>query len=130
MVVVAAVAALLVALLIDGCMSEHAKTASATVAKVAGRPAAPRVPAPAPASKQVFTPPAHPVAPSAIKPSLSFKAGPLASSRPALVYVVRPGDTLARIARLHQTTAKVLKAINGLHNDRVAVGAKLKLPST
>jgi LysM repeat protein len=128
-VVVAAVVVLLVALLIEGCRSEHAVTASSTTAEIAGLPAAPPVPVPAPPSKQVFTPLAPPVTPSAIEPSLSLKAGLLASSRPALVYVVRSGDTLVRIARLHQTTARVLKAINSLGSDKVAVGAKLKLPS-
>lgn len=51
-----------------------------------------------------------------------------AGSQPELIYVVKPGDTLIRIARLHRTTVKTLKAVNGLGSDTLAVGAKLKLP--
>lgn len=126
---VAAVVALLVALLIEGCVSEHAKTASATAAEIAGLRAVPPVAAPVPAAKQLATPPPHPVASSASAPSLSRRAAPPTGSRPAPVYVVKSGDTLIGIARLHHTTATVLKAINGLDGDLIVVGARLKLPS-
>jgi LysM repeat protein len=46
-----------------------------------------------------------------------------------MVYVVKRGDTLSRIARAHGTTVKALKAANGLEGDRIDAGQKLKLPS-
>jgi LysM repeat protein len=42
--------------------------------------------------------------------------------------VVKSGDTLTRIAKVHGTTVKALKSANGLENDRLIVGAKLKIP--
>jgi peptidoglycan endopeptidase LytE len=66
------------------------------------------------------------VLPSAISAALKTVTPP-AISGPATLYVVKPGDTLARIAKLHQTTVKTLKAVNGLNGDTIAVGTKLKL---
>jgi len=43
-------------------------------------------------------------------------------------YVVKPGDTLNRIAHAHGTTVRAIKAANGLTNDRIVVGHSLKLP--
>jgi LysM repeat protein len=43
--------------------------------------------------------------------------------------VVKSGDNLTRIAKAHGTTVKALKAANGLENDRIVVGAKLKIPT-
>ena len=45
-------------------------------------------------------------------------------------YVVKSGDTLARIARTHGTTVQAIKAANGLTSDRIAVGRSLKLPES
>jgi LysM repeat protein len=36
---------------------------------------------------------------------------------------------LTHIAKAHGTTVKALKAANGLENDRIVVGAKLKIPT-
>jgi len=46
------------------------------------------------------------------------------------IYVVKHGDTLARIARAHGTTVKALKNANQLANDHIFVGEKLKLSQT
>jgi LysM repeat protein len=46
------------------------------------------------------------------------------------VYVVKSGDTLARIAKIHGTTVKVLKTANHLKSDRILVGEKLKMSPT
>jgi LysM repeat protein len=43
-------------------------------------------------------------------------------------YVIKPGDTLTHIAKAHGTTVKALKAANSLANDRIVVGARLKIP--
>ncbi len=50
------------------------------------------------------------------------------ASRAETLYVVKSGDTLTRIARVHGTTVKALKSANSLDGDRLIVGAKLKIP--
>jgi len=42
--------------------------------------------------------------------------------------VVKSGDTLTRIAKTHGTTIQAIEAANGLTDDRILVGAKLKIP--
>ena len=44
------------------------------------------------------------------------------------VYVVKSGDTLSRIAKAHRTTVEAIEAANGLNDDLILVGAKLKIP--
>lgn len=46
-----------------------------------------------------------------------------------IVYVVKAGDTLAKIARAHGVTLKELKAANGLKTDAIKAGQKLKVPA-
>jgi LysM repeat protein len=46
----------------------------------------------------------------------------------AKTYKVRPGDTLEKIARLHQTTAEKIRKLNSLEQDLIVVGQELKLP--
>ncbi len=48
---------------------------------------------------------------------------------PGNVYVVKPGDTLAVIARRIGSTSAELKRYNNLRSDYVQVGQELKLPS-
>lgn len=64
------------------------------------------------------------------------KAAPAlgSSSRPtksvvttAPTHTVKPGDTLAKIARLHHTSAAHLKALNGLNSNTIHVGMVLRL---
>jgi LysM repeat protein len=45
------------------------------------------------------------------------------------VHIVKPGDTLGKIAHAHGTTINEIKALNGLKTDRINIGQKLKLPS-
>jgi LysM repeat protein len=47
----------------------------------------------------------------------------------AATYTVKPGDTLAGIARHAGTTTAELKRVNGLKSDYVRVGQELKFPS-
>jgi len=118
--VVVAMVALLVILLIEGCVGEHTKTSTVAV----GQPEAALTRTTTVESKPAPTIPARPVASPAIPPSAAVKATP-----PEFVYTVKPSDTLIRIARLHHTTIKIIKAMNSLDSDMIAVGAKLKLPS-
>lgn len=116
-VAVAAVAVLLVVLLIEGCVSEHAQTASTASPVVVVQTKAP--PAKVAVSEPKVVPVLPPPAPATTQPPVT---------QPTLIYVVKHGDTLARIAKQHHTTAQQIKAINGLNSDLIAVGAKLKLP--
>jgi LysM repeat protein len=45
-----------------------------------------------------------------------------------LLYIVKPGDSLEKIANTHGTTVKALKDLNQLSIDRIKIGQKLKLP--
>ena len=44
-------------------------------------------------------------------------------------YTVKGGDTLSKIAKKQGTTAKAIRAANGLTSDKINVGQKLKIPS-
>jgi peptidoglycan endopeptidase LytE len=46
-----------------------------------------------------------------------------------IVYVVKTGDTLLKIAKAGATTVNEIKALNGMKTDRIQVGQKLKLPA-
>lgn len=43
-------------------------------------------------------------------------------------YTVKGGDTLGKIAKKHGTTAKAIRAANGLSSDKINIGQKLKIP--
>jgi LysM repeat protein len=45
------------------------------------------------------------------------------------LYVVKTGDNLSSIAKLHNTTVAEIKSLNGLNTDRINAGQKLKLPA-
>jgi LysM repeat protein len=55
---------------------------------------------------------------------------PADTSGPTTTYKVVPGDNLEKIARRYKTTIRALKELNGLNNDRIIVGQKLKVPQT
>ncbi|CCB85061.1 MULTISPECIES: LysM peptidoglycan-binding domain-containing protein [Parachlamydia] len=44
------------------------------------------------------------------------------------LYEVKDGDSLGKIAQVHKTSIKVLKELNGLSQDKIRKGQKLKLP--
>jgi LysM repeat protein len=119
---VAGFVTLLVALLIAGCMGEHAKSASVEKPVIATTPES------TPVQTVVATQPKPIAAPAVAPAALKTVTAPVISGLETF-YVVKPGDTLSRIAKLHQTTVKSLKAVNGLTSDVLAVGAKLKLPT-
>jgi len=43
-------------------------------------------------------------------------------------HVVRKGDTLGKIARVHHVSASKIQAANGLEGTRLSVGTKLVIP--
>ena len=43
-------------------------------------------------------------------------------------YTVQSGDTLSLIAQAFDTTVAKIKVMNGLKNDNLRIGQKLKLP--
>ncbi|WP_460103585.1 N-acetylmuramoyl-L-alanine amidase [Sessilibacter sp. MAH4] len=45
-------------------------------------------------------------------------------------YVIASGDTLSTIARKHNTSVSAIRQHNGLRNDTIRVGQRLKIPST
>jgi LysM repeat protein len=126
----AATVVLLVGLLIEGCMSEQsANTAPitpGTVVTVTDLPTT-SVKQPSAVSPADSSPQPNPVATH--KPVATVASeNPAAASHSETLYVIKPGDTLTRIAKTHGTTVKALKAANSLENDRIVVGARLKIP--
>jgi LysM repeat protein len=69
-------------------------------------------------------------APAGVEPPAHAKASAHATvSSSSGRYVVKVGDTLAKIARAHRTTVKAIKTANGLTSDRLVVGHSLKMPA-
>jgi len=67
---------------------------------------------------------------SAASPMAAATATDVAApSGDAMVYVVKPGDTLSRIAKAHGTRFKAIMEINDMKTTSIRVGQKLKLPS-
>jgi LysM repeat protein len=57
-------------------------------------------------------------------------AGPVPALGTGNVYIVRPGDTLGRIARLFNTNVETLAQLNGIVNiNQIQVGQQLMLPA-
>jgi nucleoid-associated protein YgaU len=111
---VAVMVVLLVGLLIEGC-----KTEQATSTKASAPPS--QVSQPLVVDQRLNPAP---------QPNFNSTARPVAPvSQPQTLYVVKSGDTLSRIAKVHGTTVKALKLANGLASDRIIVGAKLKIPT-
>jgi LysM repeat protein len=44
-------------------------------------------------------------------------------------YIVRPGDSLEKIARIYETSSDELKKLNQLSNDLIIVGQELMVPA-
>jgi LysM repeat protein len=123
--------AVVVGLLIEGCVSERSEVtpppASVRVAQVS-----------APQTSQAS--PAQASQPQNLQTSLPKQLCPVAMEKAAtpvdlppstggVVYQVKSGDTLSRIAKSHGTSVKALKSANRLDTDRIVVGEKLKIPT-
>ena len=61
--------------------------------------------------------------------SVRTAAAPALSSDVAAIYEVQPGDNLTRIARKYRTTVTRIERANGLRNDKINIGDKLKIPA-
>jgi LysM repeat protein len=53
-----------------------------------------------------------------------------AGNRPSNIYVVKQGDSLARIATKYETSVEDLKVTNGLQSNTLLAGQKLRVPIT
>ena len=127
--VVAAIVVLLVGLLIEGCMSEKSTAAAPTPGQTITVQPAPQANTdtlaeqkPAQSLQPKVTAPHQPAAAPASESNTA--SSPARTS----LYTVKSGDTLTRIAKTHGITVKALKSANSLENDRIVVGAKLKIP--
>ena len=129
---VAAAVVLLVGLLIEGCMSE--KTAAPPAgAKLSDLTFPQSTDVAVTAPRPVSHPQADASNPHPTVAATAAVATPAPAAQPARIratYVVKAGDTLTRIARAQGTTVKAIKAANNLDNDRIVVGAHLKIPET
>jgi len=131
--VVAGTTVLLAVLLILGCNNEHARAASAMTVATGASTGTTVISEPDPAvTSQLASTPTmsspSPVITPAPAPIVSKEGANVLASQPVTIYVVKPANTLSRIAKIHGTTVSALKAANGLDTDRIAVGMKLKLP--
>jgi LysM repeat protein len=69
------------------------------------------------------------VAPSdSIAPSIAPSVTPPSTPVYRTTYAVLSGDTLAGIAAKFKTTATAIKKLNGLTNNTIHIGQKLKIP--
>jgi LysM repeat protein len=61
--------------------------------------------------------------------TIKLKKPILKPDRPTKSYTVRAGDSLEKIAKLHETTVEELKKLNQLHHDLIIVGQELLVPT-
>lgn len=70
-----------------------------------------------------------PEAPKAVTPKTSSAPAATSSAAGAGSYVVKAGDSLSVLAHRNGTTVKAMQELNGLTNDKIVVGQKLKIPA-
>ena len=129
LVVVAGTTLLLAVLLILGCNSEHSLAASVLAVDSNVSATTPDTSIAASATEPKLVSDQTSPVPSLIASSIVSKEGATVQvNRPVTIYVVKPADTLSRIAKAHGITVNALKVANGLDGDRIGIGMKLKLP--
>jgi LysM repeat protein len=124
--------AVVVGLLIEGCVSEKSQPNTSVSENTVQTPSETVTPLPA-----AQTPPAPGTISHATPPVQTRPVAPIKTATPVqsaeatgeAFYFVKSGDTLSRIAKTHNTTIKALKSVNELATDRIVVGEKLKIPS-
>jgi LysM repeat protein len=120
--------ALVIGLLIEGCVNEKSQAMDPTDSPAPTSKALPDQQSEPPVSKAPpATLPLQPC-PVAMVPKTATPVAPPHTTGGA-VYLVKSGDTLSHIAKTCGTTVKALKSANGLDNDRIVVGEKLKIPT-
>lgn len=107
----------------------NAARAASTATDLPAQGNAPRLPEP-PAQKVAVIPTAPQLRDrtQATTTAATSKATP-GAGKPQGSYVVKQGDSLARIARETNTSVADLKAANGITNENIRIGQTLKLPS-
>jgi LysM repeat protein len=120
--------AVVVGLLIEGCVSEKSQTNPGITDNTVQTPSETVKPASAPQTQTISQtiPPVQPRPVALVKTATPVQPAEAAGEA---FYFVKSGDTLSRIARTHNTTIKALKSANELATDRIVVGEKLKIPS-
>jgi LysM repeat protein len=122
--------AVVVGLLIEGCVSE--KTAAVTPLPPANSAAAPAPqtrPGPSISASQTTLPLQLSCPVAKVPNTVSPVSSPQKTGGTVSVYLVKSGDTLTRIAKTHGTTISALKAANNLASDKISIGEKLKIPA-
>jgi LysM repeat protein len=120
--------ALVIGLLIEGCVNEKSQALDPADSPAPTSKVLPDQQTEPPVSKTTpLTPPLQPC-PVAMVPKTATPVAPPHTTGGA-VYLVKSGDTLTRIAKTCGTTVRALKSANGLDNDRIVVGEKLKIPT-
>lgn len=130
-------AAVVVGLLIEGCVSEKSQSNAAensvTTPAETQAPAQTAQPQHGPATTQTISHLSENVPAQSCPVATVQKktAAPVESSSAtsATVYLVKSGDTLSHIAKTHGTSVKAIKSANSLTTDRIVVGEQLKIPS-
>lgn len=127
-------AALVVGLLIEGCVSEKSQASSPWPSQTPAQ-------APQKTAKPVYAQQTGQTEQPISRTNLPLQPCPVAmvpkTTTPVLslpttgvvVYLVKSGDSLTRIAKTQHTTIKALKAANHLASDRINVGQKLTIPT-
>jgi len=129
---VAISAAVVVGLLIEGCVSEKSQTHTGvnTAENTVQTPGEIVVSAPAPQSPEAGQTLSQSTLPVQSRPvALVPNTATPVQATGAAVYFVKSGDTLSHIAKTHGITVKALKAANNLATDRIVVGEQLKIPT-
>ena len=65
---------------------------------------------------------------SLVIPSRAIGAKPKGPGRAYVIYKVKPGDTLRKIARRFDISVRAIRRANKLHSSRIHPGQRLKIP--
>jgi len=124
--------AVVVGLLIEGCVSEKSQPNPTVSENSVQTPTETVKTASAPQAPQTQHTISQTIPPVQTRPVALVKTAapvqPVETTGEAF-YFVKSGDTLSHIAKSHNVTIKALKSANELGTDRIVVGEKLKIPA-